>query len=341
MPRAPLLTDDYDSNALLKTFAELQHARKLLEIELKRSSNGKINIERLMTRLDGQMPYDFSLGASEQFALLLRELKQVFRRRIEDAKQGDYLNDDLRFFASFCIRQSTPIVTFNYDDLLDEALWRVHEARQAPLPIPYWHPDGGYGFFCKPAVSCISDVSVFLDKTSMKLCKLHGSINWWPRLGSSQPYDVQSIVHSEPWYPHQGNRGFFAGGGDEEAIRQHLEPEPFIVPPVLIKSSLVREPILRLVWSQAYQALWSADQVFFVGYSLPPTDLAARFLFTEALQQLSNNSVHVISLAEQEPDKEATRTAYRSVFPQISDRQFDFNGALEWVRGVRKANSET
>lgn len=339
LPSAPLLTDDYNADELLKIFAEQRHARDLLEIELKRSSDGKINIERLMTRLDGQMPYDSSMGAPEQFALLLRELKQAFRHRIENAKQGDYLSNDLRFFASFCIKHGATVVTFNYDDLLDEALWRVKEVRKYPNPDPYWHPDGGYGFFCKPAETCIRDSLVYLDKTSMRLCKLHGSINWWPKLGSSQPHDVQAIVHFEKWYPPEV--GNVSPDVALEAIPRHLEPEPFIVPPVLVKSSLVREPILRLIWSQAHKALCSAEQVFFIGYSLPPTDLAARFLFTEALQQLPPNLVRVVNLAQNESEKKVTCAAYREVFPKISEGQFDFSGALKWVCELRKTEGNT
>jgi hypothetical protein len=338
LPAAPLLYDDYDSDALLKKLAGQRHACDLLQIELNRSPDGKkINIERLMTRLDGQMPYDSSLGASEQFALLLRKLKQNFRRRIEGAKQGDYLSEDLQFFASFCIKRGVTIVTFNYDDLLDEALWSVKKVLRGPSTEPYWHPDGGYGFFCKPAESCIRDGLHNLDRTSMFLWKLHGSINWWPKLGSSTPHDVQALVHFEQWFPLQGRNT--SQEVDRAAIERHLEPEPFIVAPVLVKSSLVREPILRLVWSEAYKALLTADQVFFIGYSLPPTDLAARFLFTEALRQLPPNSVRVVNLAQGESE-ERTRAAYRDVLPYIGDEHFDFSGALEWVRELRDADGK-
>lgn len=339
LPDAPLLTDNYDTDRLLKIFTDLRFAHDLLELELKRSPDRKINIERLMTRLDGQMPYDSSRGASEQAALLLRELKQVFRKRIENSKRGDYLGEDLRFFASFCIEHGARIVTFNYDDLLDEALWKVKGVRRAPVSDnKYWHPDGGYGFFCKPAESCIRDQTVFMDRTVVPVYKLHGSINWWPKLGSAQPYTIDAIVHLEQWYLPDGRYG--DPDDDLSAIRLHLEPEPFTVPPVLVKSSLVREPILRLVWSQAYQALLSADAVFFIGYSLPPTDLAARFLFTEALHSLATTLVRVVNLARNEPEKEATRSAYRDVLPGIDDGQFYFGGAVEWIRQLRKAHGK-
>lgn len=63
-----------------------------------------------------------------------------------------------------------------------------------------------------------------------------------------------------------------------EDIESHLEREAFIVPPVLAKSSLVEQPILRLIWSPAFKKLETAKNVFFGGYSFPVTDLAAFFV---------------------------------------------------------------
>ena len=114
----------------------------------------------------------------------------------------------------------------------------------------------------------------------------------------------------------------------KEKIALHLETESFIVPPVLVKSALVEQPILRLIWSLAYRELQQADQVIFVGYSLPVTDIAASFLFREAIQP--NAHVRVINWASQEEQKQETRRAYRRIFPTLTDGQFDFRGAQFW-----------
>ena len=104
-----------------------------------------------------------------------------------------------------------------------------------------------------------------------------------------------------------------------------------MVPPVLSKSNLVEQPVLRLVWSRAFTVLQSAHEVTFLGYSFPTTDMAARTLFSEALKDLPREDIHVVNLAG-ESDAPHVRTAYRSALGNLADTQFDFRGALEWIR---------
>lgn len=73
-PKAPLMVDHYDVDSILKEFADFQHARRILELELNKNSDGKINIERLMTRLHSGMPYDFKNAANEEIPLLLSKI---------------------------------------------------------------------------------------------------------------------------------------------------------------------------------------------------------------------------------------------------------------------------
>ena len=107
-----------------------------------------------------------------------------------------------------------------------------------------------------------------------------------------------------------------------------------MVPPVLSKSSLVKQPVLRLVWSQAFASLERAHEVTFIGYSFPTTDMAARTLFSEALKDLPREDINVVNLSREESEAELTRERYRSVLGDIPDEQFRFDGALEWIRGL-------
>jgi hypothetical protein len=66
---------------------------------------------------------------------------------------------------------------------------------------PYWHPDAGYGFFCRHAESTTSDTIRAMDRPAMHLLKLHGSVNWRPRLGAHRPYSVETVMHLERWLP--------------------------------------------------------------------------------------------------------------------------------------------
>jgi len=330
-PAAPLVVDDYQAAELAERVRHLQYASRILDWERSRETGGRINIERLMTRLDGGMPYDYDQGASTELATLLSELKKAFVKRIEDTRtQGEH-KDDLVAFADYCVNSRVTCITTNYDDLLDEALYEVSDVsniRGVP-DKPYWHPDGGYGFFCRPSYSTVQDTDVFMDvSVSMHLLKLHGSINWRPRRGSQQPHTVDAVMHHEPWFRAEG--GYEVT--DRDVVHLHLDPEPFIVPPVLLKSAILEQPILRLVWHLAYRALFQASRVAFIGYSLPMTDIAVNHLFFEALNLLPRSTIDVVNLASDKADRNRIRESYEYVFGQIPAKQFSFDGALEWSR---------
>ena len=123
----------------------------------------------------------------------------------------------------------------------------------------------------------------------MHLLKLHGSMNWRLKLGCPSPVMADWIVHHEHWAlegdtldegaPERLNVNDPYTQLDTQQAELYLEAEPFLVPPVLTKSGLVEQPILRLVWSLAHRELMKADRVTFIGYSLPTTDIAAGTLF--------------------------------------------------------------
>ncbi len=172
VPNAPLLEDEYDGELLQDKFKSFPHAFRILKNELTRKPQGKIDLERLMTRLHGQMPYDREHGASEELILLLSELKQTFSKRLNLAKDKEFHKKELSSFANLCIDNNITCITFNYDDIIDEALWSVKRAISITSD-PYWHPDGGYGFFCRPSLLSIQEVlGVTMDITSMLLLKL-------------------------------------------------------------------------------------------------------------------------------------------------------------------------
>lgn len=326
LPDAPLLVDDYDASSILLEFDAFPTARAALENEIDNLNPWSVDLERLMTRASAGMPYDSDAGSSEELSLLFSRLKQAFESRLQSARDGQVYADDLAAFASLCIDRRTTCVTFNYDDLLDEALWKTRSISVHAPGVPYWHPDGGYGFFCRPAWSMSGTApAVRMDNAAMHLLKLHGSVNWRVRLGYSSPLSPDALVHSAEWFPRLG-----PDDPDAEELERHMEPSPFLVPPILTKDVLVREPILRLIWTRAFAALERADLVVFVGYSFPVTDIAARFLFTEAIRP--ETRLRVVNLVRNKTEEEKLRANYRKALPHLRYDQFSFEGALEWSR---------
>lgn len=345
LTKAPLLVDDYDPDPhhLEKEFVHYRNARKILDLEKERNLDRKIDIERLMTRLDGGMPYDLKQGAEDELLLLLKRVKKSFMDKLHEAREKDFHKEELAELAKYCILNGVNCITFNYDDVFDQALWEVRREVMFPSSEPYWHPDGGYGYFCRPSEVCIQDVNVYMDRTSMLLLKLHGSVNWRIRLGASSPFMIESVVHHEDWTPSRTARDIPVEYLSTESIEDHLEPEPFMVPPVLVKSELTQQPVLRLVWSLAYEKLLGASQIIFLGYSLPITDLAASFLFSEAIIRLGEVAplipIRVVNFAEEDSQKNKIKETYRKLFPNLDDNDFDFRGVLEWSKELIAAES--
>ncbi|HEX9897034.1 MAG TPA: hypothetical protein VGA85_05180 [Dehalococcoidales bacterium] len=331
-PSAPLMVDDYGVDTLLEKFNNFPLIRSILESEKRGRQDNKINIERLLTRLHTGMPHD--IENKTELSLLYTDLEKVYLSRIKEALTQKVFLGELTKFAKFCIDNRVTCISFNHDDLFDKALFDVNRVIQIPLqPVPYWHPDGGYGFFCRPAVSCILDTIISMDKTSMMLLKLHGSTNWFPRFGHTKPFTLDSIVHYESWLPYSNQNGIPIDEEILEKIPSHIATNPFLIPPVLVKGELTEQPIIRLIWSSAYTALKQADKVTFIGYSLPITDIAATYLFSETISGLPGSSIHIVNRDEKVKD------VYRKTLPQLIDENFITIDALEWVKGVTNDDS--
>ena len=319
VPKAPLLVDDFGNDAIADRVHCLPNASRLFRWERDRHTGGRIDIERLMTRLASPMPYDFAgfaANAANEYALLLSELKRSFLKRIRETEQGEIHRNELRMFASYCAMKRCHCITFNYDDFLDQALSMTDQ----------WTPGGGYGFHCPSSLEAVAHMDEGIGGSGLYLLKLHGSVNWWPKLGHTDPVPLDAITHHSDWSSF--------GGAVLPQVSHHLEPQPMIVPPVLSKSSLVEQPILRLVWSLAYKVLQSAHEVYFIGYSFPSTDIAARTMFFEALADLPREDLHIVNLPRDESHVEEIKTAYRNALGDIPDSQFQFDGALSWIQDL-------
>jgi hypothetical protein len=287
-----------------------------------------------MTRLVGGMPYDCFIDQAHAFTPLVQELKRAFLKRIRAARDDGVNNQgDLRLFAGHCRERKCHCITFNYDDVLDEALWTYSPGHGTEGS---WSPDWGYGFPCRMSESCVRDTPAIMEPPSaMLLFKMHGSLNWKIPLGQTQPCVVEAIRHHEKWFQHNGR---YPEKIDLTALADFLEPDSLIVPPVLTKGELTQRPVLRLTWHRAKLALRAAQRIVFIGYSLPLTDIAAGFLFREGLAHLSSDQITVVDLdfdacdTKRERHRSEVICSYRKVFPSISEASFEFCGAVDWIR---------
>jgi hypothetical protein len=320
---APLLVDNYDVLSLLGPSTGILSGitQRIVKAELDRRTDGKVNLESLMTRLSGRMPYDRKHGIEAELPLLLARIEDLFLKRIESAIGPALATPSmLQRFARHCIREETTCITFNYDDALDRVLY----AESQPRPgSPQWNPDRGYGFPCRPSETALHTDIRLKAPTAMRLLKLHGSINWHATLGHPRPYEVSAIVHHAEWAT-TGRPSMYI-----TEAQQYLEPRPFIVPPVLTKAELVEHPILAVLWSQAFAALHVAQQLVFIGYSLPMTDVGGGFLFRETWEGITVVD-HAQTGREDEKRKDLWKS-YNEVFRGFQESRIELCGGVKWI----------
>ena len=155
-------------------------------------------------------------------------------------------------------RQTVAVITFNYDMAVDYAF------NQLNTPVEYGLED-------EPVNNAIP------------LLKLHGSLNWaWCS-------ECEVVVPCTlPEYFSTWERGY---EDMTESVmismrnvltrcahgKHPVDLEPVIVPPTWYKSDYYGT--LSPVWARAALELSAAENIFVIGYSLPPSDLFFRYLY--------------------------------------------------------------
>ena len=158
------------------------------------------------------------------------------------------------------------VISFNWDGLLEVALERVGK--------PYTYN--------------------FSDKNAIKLCKLHGSVNW--RLG--EPNNLGKPIDTLGWQSLRFTEGMMT----QEIYStpallyfgtwQHYLPlgevEPFLVLPGYGKAFDVRSN--AVLWYKPEFAFATTHDVYIIGLSLAPDDFFIRSLFLSNLPYIASYS---------------------------------------------------
>ncbi|NBC02369.1 MAG: hypothetical protein GVY20_01550 [Bacteroidetes bacterium] len=155
------------------------------------------------------------------------------------------------------------VITFNYDLVLDQTLWRNN----------LWNPIDGYSF-SKPVFD-----PVILDDykdSKIKLLKPHGSINWKIEPRNRLRKEVTVLLNYQT-----KKEGFFDG----------LKVEPTKV--VKDKENYYYSPAILPTFIKMYSSHWfsdiidesirkiqTADEIFLLGYSLPDPDTLGQILIS-------------------------------------------------------------
>ncbi|HJX50499.1 MAG TPA: SIR2 family protein, partial [Candidatus Nanoarchaeia archaeon] len=251
------------------------------------------DIELLLTHLIQDSPWKQPEEAFEDQAKFIRISKWLCEiiSGCEDKAFKNASKPWAEILVKYLHENKIPVITLNYDTILERLSYKY-------IKIDDNHGLPSFELYQMPIANIISRSRALLSSRkidSFHLVKLHGSINWFS--SGSNIYDGEQLYFRpvdslSPLIDHEKNKDFF--------LRESSDKYPFIIPPVSEKSSFYRNLTIKSLWRDAKRYLFNAGILFFVGYSLPETDLTIRLLF----KNISSGEKKVIYLVNSESNKE-------------------------------------
>ena len=192
-------------------------------------------------------------------------------------------------FASSILRPGDSIITFNYDVIIDQAVWDVSQQTGSRIQ---WHPSSGYGLSFNgytnklmqgflngiPTDNYRKVIALEYAPSDVLIFKLHGSLGW--------------VINDDALTLYLADKS----NKKRLAYKGHLAGNFFIVPPLQNKQF---PKWMEKLWQDAEDRLICADQIFCIGYSFPRTDSKAINMFKRTCK---DKSIHIIlpEIAENE-----------------------------------------
>lgn len=173
------------------------------------------------------------------------------------------------------------VITFNQDLVIENVVQRLPQRYQT------WCLAGLYGDLrLDPLYPSSSNTPVFPHHSNscahtspILLLKLHGSLNWGTRTLKEDPA-ISTIFPNQSrkyfvWNDREIDVGVLMEGLTRKG-RQSWYVWPLVVPPIYDKQRMTGRTVLQGAWDQARNAIWRAERLVLVGYSIPEADVLAR-----------------------------------------------------------------
>ncbi|MCF5185732.1 hypothetical protein [Pseudomonas simiae] len=235
-----------------------------------------------------------------------------------------YLTDLSSVRANIEYKRTDPVsvISTNWDILLDNS---IHKAIQENYGY-----DGVVDYCCYISSKDENDTTVTpgLEKLgqggfNVKLLKLHGSLNWLqcPRCARlySKFFEKETMHNfNTPTSCRHCDKNFF------EETGRHLLSQNLIMPTYLKNLS---NPQYRIIWQNAGIEISEADEIVFIGYSLPHADFEMRQLLARMTRR--NAKIHVVDYLP-EGDGEHLKAHWKKFFGS-REIKFSFDGAKSFV----------
>jgi len=234
---------------------------------------------------------------------VFRTLISLFNRRLADttnsvpATQGRYLYRIICHYLDTGVEpEAITIITFNQDIQIEKILHKLDQTQR--------YSERGRIFNFPSCYSVDFVATTFPERSkdlfteehpnlrSIKLLKLHGSLNWY---SSHNTTKVSPEAMFEPSRPIRVTCRQTIDPQMRHRRARSLRTLPVIVPPVTHKSGILHNAIKPL-WNMAEKALKTANEVVIFGYSCPAMDFESSNLIQRSLRSGSYEVLWVIDL---------------------------------------------
>lgn len=284
--------------------------------------NVDVNLEDVFTSFDKSLEEkeflnEYSYSKMDVIRLSLTRLfVYYFDKEVHshDFKTEDYINF-IKYIKSRRSSEPLTIVTTNWDTLLEEYFRKNSIDYNLCLNEKYYITD---------------DESNSNEKKprNVNLIKIHGSTNWLSCLKCNSLCIFKKTKIAELLFDDDRVETCLrcCSHGDEET--EILQPE--LVTPTMIKS--INHQLYKNLWNAAATELRNADEVIFIGYSLPVADYEFRYLLQKSISKDADIKVVLHNSDKPIPEKNnyhLPEKRYRDLFPK-NDIEFDYSGFKEF-----------
>lgn len=265
--------------------SSVEHGLKFLENDGTKIQNrsgieliSSINIEHLCTLLDLNIDRPFIPKGdgvdlqgcpipfmTDMYVHDLEAARKFIIHHIIEFLLPDSLNVDevlLLKFANF-IKPGDVVLTFNYDLLIEQALWRLEK----------WSPLGGY------LIGKIDDYlkvkPANIHKTKVPVIKLHGSVNW----REPSIFDDDVIIFLTHPLTHDL---YFDGFEFEFKVKRESKNrllDSFLITPTFMKNFKSKYDLELIRF--AINSVRDCSEIFSLGYSFQEADCLTYFLISQ------------------------------------------------------------
>ncbi len=286
--------------------------------------NVKINAENVYTSIEITKEHDLEYGVilEKQFQeFIITLFDSLHKEKEAEIKSGSYSK------LQKILRWTDTIITFNWDILLDNILDRKkiieeHIENKETIDMSIEQYIQYLQFFQDLSIYSVqiwehvapSPPNIKTEKfTKGTYLKLHGSIDW--KVCPNESCRAYGLI-----CPVLGPLTEILCGECREKL------SPLIIPPGLNKPIGKIFPVRRL-WNFAIDEIHNAEIIIIWGYSYPPTDFYADWLFREGRKSKNLKEVIVIN---PEVEKQEYRAKFEDIYQGISVKFNYFKNFNEW-----------